>query len=248
MTVHVVGAGIAGLVAALDLARAGHAVTLHEAAPAAGGRCGGPADGIHVLMGADHAALRFLDAIGARAGWVEAEPEGLPLLDLADGSARRLALAPRAWRDAARRPPGLTAGGLLALLGMAAGITDRPVAAALAKHPALLRGLAEPLTIATLNTPAAEASSARLGRVLRRLGGRDAARWLVAREGMAPDLVAPALAALRAAGATIRFGARLRARPPPRAAPSRCIWPVRRWRSNRTMPSSSPCRPGRRRD
>jgi hypothetical protein len=215
MTVHVVGAGIAGLVAALALARAGQAVALHDAAPVAGGRCralpDGTDNGTHALMGANHAALRFLDAIGARDGWIEPEPDGLPLLDLVDGSARRIAAAPLAWRDPARRPPGLTAGGVLALLGMAVGITDKPIAAAMAKHPALLRGFVEPLTVAALNTPVAEASSARLGQVLRRLGGAGAARLLVAREGLGPDLVGPALAALEQAGATITFGARLRA-------------------------------------
>lgn len=213
--VHVVGAGVAGLVAALVLARAGHAVTLHEAAPVAGGRCralpDGTDNGTHALMGANRAALRFLEAIGARAGWVEPEPEGLPVLDLAEGTARRIAAAPLAWRDPARRPPGLSAGGMLALIGMALPFTDRPVAAVLAKHPALLRGFVEPLTVAALNTPVAEASSARLGQVLRRLGSAGAARLLVAREGLGPDLVAPALDALRRAGAQIRFGSRLRA-------------------------------------
>lgn len=213
--VHVAGAGIAGLVAALALARAGHAVTLHEATPLAGGRCRALADGTdngtHALMGANHAALRFLAAIGARDGWVEPEPEGLPVLDLADGSARRIAAAPLAWRDPARRPPGLSAGGLLALAGMALSITDRPVAAGMAKHPALLRGFVEPLTVAALNTPVAEASSARLGQVLRRLGGAGAARLLVARDGLGPDMIAPALAALEQAGAEMRHGSRLRA-------------------------------------
>ncbi|MBP0462658.1 FAD-dependent oxidoreductase [Roseomonas sp. PWR1] len=212
---HVVGAGVAGLVAALALARGGCAVTLHEATPVAGGRCralpDGTDNGTHALMGANHAALRFLDAIGARAGWVEPEPGGLPVLDLADGAARRIAASPLAWRDPALRPPGLTAGGLLALLGMALPLTDRPVAEALAKHPALLRGFVEPLTVAALNTPVAEASSARLGQVLRRLGGAGAARLLVARDGLGPDMIAPALATLEAAGATIRFGSRLRA-------------------------------------
>jgi hypothetical protein len=46
--------------------------------------------------------------------------------------------------------------------------------------------------------------------VLRRLGGRGATRLLVARDGLGPDLVAPALAALERAGGAIRFGARLR--------------------------------------
>lgn len=212
---HVVGAGIAGLVAALALARAGHAVTLHEATSVAGGRCralpDGTDNGTHALMGANRAALRFLDAIGARDGWVEPEPDGLPMLDLLDGTARRIAAAPLTWRDPARRPPGLGAGGLFALLRLALPIGDRPVAEALAKHPALLRGFVEPLTVAALNTPAAEASSARLGAVLRRLGGKGAARLLVARQGLGPDLIAPALAALRGAGVDLRLGSRLRA-------------------------------------
>jgi hypothetical protein len=94
---------------------------------------------------------------------------------------------------------------------MALGVTDKPVAQALRRHPALLRGFVEPLAVAALNTPVAEASSARLGQVLRRLGSAGAARLLVARDGLGPDLVAPALAALRAAGVTIRLGSRLRA-------------------------------------
>ena len=39
MKAHVVGAGLAGLSAAIELARAGVEVSLTEAAPRAGGRC-----------------------------------------------------------------------------------------------------------------------------------------------------------------------------------------------------------------
>jgi hypothetical protein len=214
-TSHVIGAGIAGLVAALRLADQGRAVMLHEATPVAGGRCralpDGTDNGTHALMGANRAALRFLADIGAREGWVEAEPEGLPVFDMADGSARRIAASPLDWRDPAKRPPGLSPSAIATLLRLALPIGDRPVAEVMAAHPALYRALIEPLTVAALNTPGHEASSARLGVVLRRLGRPGAGAVLVAREGLGPDLVAPALQKLAQAGVSTRFGARLRA-------------------------------------
>lgn len=215
MTIHVVGAGIAGLSAALALAMRGQAVAVHESAPVAGGRCralpDGTDNGTHALLGANRAALAFLERIGARAGWVEPEPGGLPVLDLRDGTARRVALSPLAWRDASLRPAGFSAAALLALARMALPLgADRPVARAMAAHPEFHRGFVDPLVVAALNTPATEASAHRMGAVLRRLRGPGATRLLVAREGLGPDLVAPALRALAAAGAGIRFGVRLR--------------------------------------
>lgn len=214
MTIHVVGAGVAGLAAALLLAERGQAVVLHEAAPQAGGRCralpDGTDNGTHALLGANTAALGLLRRIGALEGWVEPEPAGLPVLDMRDGRAFRVALSPFGWTDPALRPPGLDAGALAALGRLALPWGDRPVAEAMAAHPEFHRGFVDPLVVAALNTPSVEASSRRLGAVLRRMGGRGATRLLVARDGLGPDLVAPALAALERAGAEIRFGARLR--------------------------------------
>jgi hydroxysqualene dehydroxylase len=213
--IHVVGAGVAGLVCALRLADAGRRVVLHEATQVAGGRCrslpDGGDNGTHALVGANRAARRFLGRIGAREGWVEPEPEGLPVLDLATGRAARVSLSPLGWTAARLRPAGVSLGALVALARCAAlPWRDRPVAEVMAHHPEFHRGFVEPLTVAALNTPTAEASSRRLGVVLRRAGGRAGARLLVAREGLGPDLVEPALAALRRAGAELRFGARLR--------------------------------------
>ncbi|WP_424814308.1 hydroxysqualene dehydroxylase [Roseococcus sp. YIM B11640] len=212
---HVVGAGMAGLAAAHALATRGRMVTLHESTPGAGGRAralpDGTDNGTHALIGANTAALGFLDAIGARQFWMEPEPDGLPVLDLADHSARLVALSPFGWWRANRRPKGVSLGAVAALARMSLTGEDRTIAEAMRAHPDFLRGFVDPLVIAALNTPSSEASVLRLGQVLRRLGAPGATRLLVAERGLGPDLVEPALAALELAGAAFRPGHRLRA-------------------------------------
>jgi phytoene dehydrogenase-like protein len=64
-TVHVIGAGLAGLAASIRLATRGTSVSLHEAAGQAGGRCRSYHDpaldmvidnGNHLVLSANHAA------------------------------------------------------------------------------------------------------------------------------------------------------------------------------------------------
>ena len=73
-TVHVVGAGLAGLSAASALAGAGRSVVLHEAAKQAGGRCRSYYDpvldltidnGNHLVLSGNPAVARFRSAVGA---------------------------------------------------------------------------------------------------------------------------------------------------------------------------------------
>ena len=75
MKVAVVGGGLAGLAAALDLVDAGHAVTVYEARPTLGGavqtlpeREGDPEpppdNGQHIALGCFTEYVRFLDRIG----------------------------------------------------------------------------------------------------------------------------------------------------------------------------------------
>jgi len=71
--IHIIGAGLAGLAAALDLADSGHAISLYEAGPAAGGRCRSYFDrelgcridnGNHLLLSGNHAAMAYLKRLG----------------------------------------------------------------------------------------------------------------------------------------------------------------------------------------
>ncbi|MBE7210889.1 MAG: FAD-dependent oxidoreductase, partial [Gluconacetobacter diazotrophicus] len=73
--VHVVGGGLAGLSAALELGERGRAVTLYEGGPACGGRARSYDDkalgcrldnGNHLLLSANETVFRFLDRIGSR--------------------------------------------------------------------------------------------------------------------------------------------------------------------------------------
>jgi squalene-associated FAD-dependent desaturase len=87
----VVGGGLAGLAAALELVDAGHEVTLYEARPTLGGKVQTlpprdgdpdppPDNGQHIALGCFTQYLRFLERIGSLDG-VRREPLALPVID-----------------------------------------------------------------------------------------------------------------------------------------------------------------------
>ena len=72
--IHVVGAGLAGLSAAVRLSTGGRRVVVHEATQHAGGRCRSYHDaalgmridnGNHIILSGNRDALSYLDEIGA---------------------------------------------------------------------------------------------------------------------------------------------------------------------------------------
>lgn len=92
--VHVVGAGLSGLAAAVRLVDSGCPVIVHEAAGHAGGRCRSYHDpqlgmtidnGNHLVLSGNEAALAFLDRIGGRSAVVEHARAEFPFVDLATG-------------------------------------------------------------------------------------------------------------------------------------------------------------------
>ncbi len=223
--VHVVGAGLAGLAAAAALAAAGRRVVLHESSDHAGGRCRSYVDaelglridnGNHLLLSGNRSALAYLRLIDALDTFDPPGEAVFPFVDLENGE--RWNLRPNSgslpWWVLApgRRVPGSKVFDYLAALRLRESQPDATVAGRLDTASVLYRRLWQPVAVAALNT-AAEAGSALLfWQVLNEtLGqGAKACRPLLPREGLSESLVDPALAMLRARGAEIRFGTRLR--------------------------------------
>ncbi|MBI4185189.1 MAG: FAD-dependent oxidoreductase [Proteobacteria bacterium] len=223
---HVVGAGLAGLAAAVAARRAGWEVALYEAAAEAGGRCRSFLDerlgrvidnGSHLLLGGNRAARAFVATVGAGDTIEEVRPARFPFRDLGDGTTWTLRPGPGPsplWiASPARRVPGTRAGDYLAALRLAgAGAGERVTDRLDARAPLFAR-LWRPLTRAALNTEPEEASARLLWSVIRAslLCGEAASRPLLARFGLAATFVAPALAWLARRGVAVNFGHRLAA-------------------------------------
>ncbi|MGE5151129.1 MAG: FAD-dependent oxidoreductase, partial [Rhodospirillaceae bacterium] len=116
--IHVVGAGLAGLSAAVTLAAQGVRVVLSEAARQAGGRCRSYRDsqldmtidnGNHLVLSGNPAVQRFLEAIGAQDRLAGPSAAAFPFFDIRTGKSWTLrpndGLIPWWILDASRRVP-----------------------------------------------------------------------------------------------------------------------------------------------
>lgn len=221
--VHVVGAGMAGLAAALSLVEAGVGVTIHEASPHAGGRCRSYFDralgcrldnGNHLLLSGNRATFAFLDQIGARDTMTGPGAPIFPFMDMATGERwvlrPNLGTVPWWMLMPGRRVPGMRLRDALPALGLHRAAPEVTVAQAL-RPGVLYRRLLEPLAIAALNTPPEEASARLLGAVVQETLAAGGAACIPAfpKLGLSESFVDPALAWLAARGATIRLGGRV---------------------------------------
>ncbi|PYF04867.1 squalene-associated FAD-dependent desaturase [Rhodopseudomonas faecalis] len=224
-TVHIIGAGISGLSAAVRLAAAGYQVRVHEAMQQAGGRCRSYFDaatgltidnGNHLLLSGNSAAVDYARSIGTDAGLVGPDSAEFYFADLADGQRWTLSLGnsrlPLWVLDPERRVPGTTVRDYLALAPLVWSPASRLVGDAIPCEGPLYRKLVAPLLLAALNVDPPEGSAGLAGAVVRKtlLAGGQACRPLIARDGLSAVLVEPAIEKLRAQGAEVLFGHELR--------------------------------------
>jgi squalene-associated FAD-dependent desaturase len=221
--VHIVGGGLAGLAAALELTGQGRAVTIYEAGPVCGGRCRSYFDkelgvrldnGNHLLLSGNDSAMRYLGMLGTRDTLAGPAKAVFPFIDLRDGTRWALRLndgrLPLWLFDRASAIPGVKLRHFLGLLKLRSAGPDDTVAALLPASP-LAEKLIDPLAIAALNT-LPDAGSARLlwavvAETLVR-GGRYC-RPLFPREGLSESFVDPAIALLGRRGTAIHTGCRI---------------------------------------
>ena len=222
--VHVIGAGLAGLAAAVRLAKQGAHVRLYEAAQNAGGRCRSYVDaelgcrvdnGNHLVVSGNDAAMAYVAEIGAAATFIARDMAEFPFVDLKTGE--RWSVRPTDHRLpwwillADRRVAGSHAWDYLQALKLRGAGLGETVRAVL-PDSVLYDRLWRPLTIAALNTQPDEASARLLWYLFAETFGRGGAALhaLLPREGLSESLVDPALALLAARGAQVSFGHRLR--------------------------------------
>lgn len=221
-----VGAGLAGLSAAIGLVRAGVKVRLVDSSPRAGGRCRSYYDaqlgrtidnGNHFVFSGNQAVGRYCDTIGSRKMLHGPSHATFAFHDLRDDARWTLAVndgrLPLWMLDPKRRAPGTNLAGHIALARLALVQSGtRSIGDMLATHGPMWERVIEPMMLAVLNCPP-ELGSARLaGHFLREsfVRGGKACRTLVALPTLDAALIDPALAWLARHGVTVEFSSRLR--------------------------------------
>ena len=224
-TIHVIGAGLSGLSAALRLTERGERVIVHEAMQQAGGRARSYYDaatdlvidnGNHLLLSGNHAAMAYARALGSQAGLVGPPQADFAFIDLPTNKRWTLRIndgrLPWWMLDESRRVPGSTLADYLRLLPLVWAGRSKTVGETIACRGPVYDRLAHPLLLAALNTDPPQGSAALAGAIMREtlMAGGRACRPLIAR-GLTEVLIDPALRLLAQRGAEIRFGAQLRA-------------------------------------
>jgi squalene-associated FAD-dependent desaturase len=224
-TVHIVGAGISGLSAAVRLADAGCLVRVHEAAQQVGGRCRSYFDGAtnltidngnHLVLSGNHGVLAYARRIGTEAGLQGPPKAEFEFVDL--GAKKRWKLRINDGRvpfwifDADRRVPDTSPADYFALAPLAWANSRTRVGDVIKCEGVLYRRLVLPLLLAALNIDPPDGAAGLAGAIIREtlLAGGQACRPLIARDGLSRVLIEPAVDYIRAKGGSVDVGHEVR--------------------------------------
>ncbi len=224
-TVHVIGAGIAGLATATEIARRGVRVILYESAAQAGGRCRSFYDptlerhidnGNHLILGANPALFSYLDTVNGRNGLFCNRRTEFPFIDINSGL--RWTLRPNKsvipwWIFApSRRVPGSSWSHYLSALKLLWSSDSDTVADTIDTSNPIMSRLWEPITVAILNAPTSDASAKLLWPVIKLTFGQGEAgsRPYVVKRGLTHDLIEPGTKYITKLGGRILLNKRLR--------------------------------------
>ncbi len=225
-TAHVIGAGLAGLAAAVRLVKRGVPVVLHEAAPQAGGRCRSYFDrqlnavidnGNHLVLSGNTTMREFTRTIGSEHTLTGPDRAEFAFVDLTSDErwTVRLSEGRLPWWifDSNARVPGTKWLDYLSLAPLLRAGPDATMTDAMRCPPALYQRLIHPLFLAVLNADPAEGSAQMAAAVIRETlaAGGNACHPLIASEGLDVSFVTPALAFLEAHGARVMMQHRVRA-------------------------------------
>lgn len=224
-SVHVVGAGLAGLAAAVRLGQAGRRVIVHEAAGQAGGRCRSYFDetlgcridnGNHLLVSGNTAAMAYVAEIGAAATFETTDRADYAFFDIE--KVERWSVRPTEGRVPwwlfleGRRVAGTGFFDYFDALRLMRAPATATIAQTIDTSRQIYRRLWAPLAVAALNTDADHASARLMGEIFAETFGRGGAALhpIFPKEGLSESLVDPAIAAIARKGGEVRFSQRLR--------------------------------------
>lgn len=222
--IHIIGAGMAGLSAALHLSQATKNLTLYESASHAGGRCRSYLDrdlgvrldnGNHLVLSGNVILRDYLMLSGAEDTLIGPEEPLFDFMDLRDARRWRLRLGrgimPWWLFSAGRRVPETKLSDYLSVLRVLRAKPHETVADLTRHTGKLYERFWEPLCIAVLNTVPEQGSARLLGTVLEQSFARGGAacRPLYPRDGLSETFVHPCLGKLQSMGIAPQFGRRL---------------------------------------